>query len=277
MHNPIKSFKSCFFLIALSTQVLMSAELFEDFKSKGKPKSSAGGFKWSYTDQLRPVKGWAEIVPGDGFAYLTIDSDDSNNKLKKGKVVKWPFQMIEVYGVGPGHSLEMSAKNGVIPGVASFIFTYSEAGEKVDEIDIEIVGDDKGVKGDHPTGKDGWTDIRFNTWANSNLRTLRPHISQKKPIVDHKGKKVSHKDGLFHSYKINWFPNQVDFYIDDVYQTSIRKVVPDSKSTVLLGMRHMSWTGNLDWEGKQTMVIDWLRIKSLKGTSPVILDDKQKK
>ena len=36
----------------------------------------------------------------------------------------------------------MRAKNTVIPGVASFIFTYTEADGRVDEIDIEIVGDD---------------------------------------------------------------------------------------------------------------------------------------
>jgi hypothetical protein len=265
----------CLSLLFFSTHFLMGAELFEDFKTKGQVKSTAK-FEWSYTDQLRPVSGWDGIVPGDGFAYLSIDSDLSNNRLKKGKVVKWPFQMIEVYGIGPGHSLEMKAKNTVIPGVVSFIFTYSEEGNKVDEIDIEIVGDDKGVKGDHPTGRDGWTDIRFNTWANSNLRTLKPHISHKEPIVDTHGKKVSHKDGQFHTYKINWFKDQVDFYIDDVYQTSIRKVVPDSKSTVLIGMRHMSWTGNLDWQGTQTMVIDWLRIKSLINTQAILIEDQKK-
>ena len=242
----------------------LALELFEDFASPGKPKSGKN-IKWSYTDQMRAVKGWQDIIPGDGFAYLTIDADRKNDKDRKKQ--KWPFQMISLSSIGPGHRLEMRAKNTVISGVASFIFTYTEADGMVDEIDIEIVGDDAQTPPEnHPTGPaGGWTDARFNTWANADIKTLVPAISHKKPIVNEAGKKVSHQDDSFHIYTIEWRTDSVDFFIDGVRQQTITEVIPDSASTVLVGMRHMSWTGKLDWQGTRTMIVDWLRIEPVDG------------
>ena len=214
-----------FCLFSFSVFTLQSAEYFEDFKTPGKPRSHKD-FTWSYTDQLLPVKGWREIIPGDGFAYLTVDSDSTNNKLKNGKAVKWPFQMISVNGVGPGHSLEMRAKNTAIKGVASFIFTYTEADGLVDEIDIEVVADDTHDQKPHPIDKpEGWSDARFNTWANADPKSLTPHKSIKAAILGANKKKVSHRDGQFHTYRIDWHQDHVDFFIDNIYQTSINKVV----------------------------------------------------
>lgn len=159
----------------------------------------------------------------------------------------------------------MRAKNTVIPGVASFIFTYTEADGKVDEIDIEIVGDDAHAPPkNHPLGPDdGWTDVRLNTWANAHIRKLTPAISHKKPIVNKAGEKVSHLDNQFHTYTIEWRSRRVDFFIDGVHQQTIIKVVADSPSTLHVSMRHMNWTGRLDWPGTRTMIVDWVRVEPI--------------
>jgi hypothetical protein len=244
---------------------LYSLDLFEDFKSPGKPKSS-NKVEWSFRCEMLPVKDWKEIVPGDGFAYLEIDSKSSNDKSSKnGKRAKWPFQMIKFSSVGPWHRLEMKARNTVIPGVASFIFTYNQKGNIFDEIDIEIVGDDANTKPNpHKTDKSGWTDVRFNTWANANAKKCKPEISHKKAIVDKRGKKVSHQDGKFHIYTIEWRKDRIDFFIDGVHQQTITELVPDKATTVLVGMRHMSWTGKFDWKGSRKMIVDWIRVEPIK-------------
>jgi hypothetical protein len=254
-----------FFIIFYSITSLYSLELFEDFKSSGKPKSSSK-VEWTYRDEMLPVKGWKDIVPGDGFAYLKIDSKRGNDKKSKnGKRIKWPFQMIKFSSVGPGHRLEMKAKNTVIPGVASFIFTYNQNKKVFDEIDIEIVGDDRDTKPNpHETGDSGWTDARFNAWADSSTKKCKPEISFKKPIVDKRGEKISHQDEKFHIYTIEWGKDRIDFFIDGVHQQTITELVPDKPATVLVGMRHMGWTGNLNWKGSRTMIIDWIRIEPLK-------------
>jgi hypothetical protein len=240
-------------------------ELFEDFKTSGKP-STSNKVKWSYVDQLRPVKDWNEIIPGDGFVHLKIDADRGNDKKSKdGKQIKWPFQMIKFSSIGPGHRIEMRAKNTVIQGVASFLFTYNETNGVFDEIDIEIVGDDGATKPNpHPTGETGWTDVRFNAWANASTKTCKPEISHKKPILDKSDKKVSHQDDRFHVYTIDWHKDRIDFLIDSVHQQTITKLVPNKTTTILIGMRHMSWTGKLDWKGTRTMIVDWVRVKPLK-------------
>jgi hypothetical protein len=153
--------------IYLLSVPLHPSELFEDFDWPGKPEAS-NGVDWRYTDQMLPVKNWEEIIPGDGFAYLKIDAVRSNDRDKDTQ--KWPFQMISLSPVEPGHRLEMKAKNTVISDIGSFIFTYQEADGIFDEFDIEIVGDDAAtLPENHPTDLTGWTDARFNAWANSGL------------------------------------------------------------------------------------------------------------
>ena len=247
--------------IFLFSVPLHASELFEDFDSPGKPEARNGA-DWRYTDQMLPVKNWEEIIPGDGFAYLKIDADRSNDRDKDTQ--KWPFQMISLSPVGPGYRLEMRAKNTVISGVGSFIFTYQEADGIFDEIDIEIVGDDAAtLPENHPTDSTGWTDARFNSWANSDTKTGKPHVTHKKPILDKSGKKISHQDGQFHVYTIDWTENRIDFFIDGVHQQTITSLVPDSPARLLVGVRHMSWTGKLDWSGTQTMIVDWIRVEPL--------------
>lgn len=238
--------------------------LFIDFKKPGKPNTK--GITWKIRDEMLPVKDWETIVPGNGYAYLTIDADKSNNKKKDGRKIKFPFQMITLSPIKPGCRLEMRAKGTVIPGVATFIFTYNEGKNKFDEIDIEIVGNDGNLyKKPHATDpENGWTDVRLNAWEQASVKTLKPEVSFKQPIVDKKGKKVSHDDGKFHIYTIDWYKNKIDFFIDGVYQKTISKLSPKNPTVVNVGMRHMAWTGKLNWTGTRSMVIDWIRIKYFK-------------
>ena len=261
--NPRSVIRRPFLLLAASCLVAtasssLALNLFEDFAKPGQPAEN--GVKWKYRTELRPVSSWEEIIPGDGFAHLTVDSDKSNDTGKK-----WPFQSLSLSEIGPGHRITMRAKNTAIPGVATFVFTYSEADDKVDEIDIEIVADDaETLPENHPTdAKDGWTDVRLNTWVNANPKTLEPFVTQMQPIRDANDKKVSHQDGEFHTYTIEWRKSSIRFYIDDVFQQEITSMVPDSISDVIIGMRQMKWTGKLDWPGTQTMLIDWLRIEEI--------------
>ena len=256
----------CFALMGAGVDA--GEDLFVDFTKPGMPKTP--GITWKIRDEMRPVKGWKSIVPGDGFAYLKIDAKQSNDKKKNGKKIKYPFQMITFELVKPGSRLEMRAKGTIIPGVATFIFTYNSKNGKFDEIDIEIVGVDGNVyrKKPHSTkpGR-GWTDVRLNAWAQSNVKNSKPEVSFKQPIVDKKGKKVSHADGKFHVYAIEWRKDRIDFYIDDVHQKTIKKLVPQNPTVVNVGMRHMAWTGKLDWKGTRTMVVDWIRVTHLKKSS----------
>jgi hypothetical protein len=241
------------------------AEIFEDFATPGQPRQS--GVEWTFRDQMLPVGGWEEIIPGDGYAYLRIDANRANDRDQDRQ--KWPFQMISLFPVKPGHRLEMRAKNTVISGVGSFIFTYFESNQVFDEIDIEIVGDDAATPPDgHPTGPAGWTDARFNTWANSDTRTGKPHVTHKQPILDKSGEKISHQDDSFHVYTIDWRSNRVDFLIDGVHQQTITDLVPQLPANLHIGMRHMSWTGPLDWPGTKTMIVDWIRVEPIPESVP---------
>ena len=245
--------------IFFTSNSVFALTLFEDFNKKGKPQT-ANSVKWSYKDQLLPVKGWSDIVPGDGFAYLTFDTNSHNDRLKNGKKNKWPFQMLEIESVEPGHSLEMRAKNCAILGVASFIFTYVEFGKKFDEIDIEIAAYDKNAH----NSNNKLTNIRLNSWANSSLRNYKPEISHKQPIKDAKGNEISIDDNRFHTFRIDWYKDHIDFYIDDVYQQTIKKLVPKHKAKLLVGVRHMSWCGKFNWKGKRSFIVDWIKVKPLK-------------
>jgi len=236
---------------------------FEDFDRLGQPLTIHG--TWRYFDDMLPIYGWNEIVPGDGFAYLTIDANTDNDQDSSS-----PFQDIRFTEVGPGNRIEMRAKNLAVPGVGGFIFTYQEDATSFDEIDIEVAYDD--IKTGSTNGD--WSDARFNSWGNANpYGPYEPEESIKNPVVDENGNKVSVEDDQFHTFTIEWqhyddINGRIDFYIDGAYQTTITDVVGDDLSEIILGYRQMSWTGELDWSGTRTMVIDWFRVSPVNDNSP---------
>lgn len=237
-------------------------EYFESFDKPGKP-TGTGVLTWDYRAELSPVSGWKDLIPGDGFAHLSVEREML--KARPPGFTAWPFQSLSVGPVGSNHRISIRAKNTAIPGVACMLFTYREK-NKVDEIDIEIVADDtEGPRTGHRIGTGGgWTDIRLNTWANAHGNALRPARTIRTPIIDADGRRVSHRDGKFHIYTIEWKPEAVRFYIDDVLQKTINDIVPDYPSAVIFGMRQMPWAGKADWNGTQTMLVDWICIEPLK-------------
>lgn len=238
-----------------------SAEFFEGFDQAGHPPNREG-IAWNFTAELSPVNDWSDLLPGDGFAYLSVERSSLDRRKNRGK--SWPFQTIEFGPIGPGHRLSMRARNTAIPGVAGLLFAYHED-KHVNEIDIEIVAVDTETRENgHLTGPDvGWTDVRFNTWAQADKKTLQPGRHLQQPIRDERGQKVSHRDNRFHVYTIEWRPDEVRFIIDGVLQATINDLVPQTAATIILGLRQMPWAGTPDWTDSQTMLVDWVSVEPL--------------
>lgn len=254
-------------ILLLGSSSLMAGEYFEGFDSPGKPPER-NGIRWGYTDEITPVEGWKSIIPGDGYAHFTVRSESLRKfrKLPDGSDFL-PFQTLSLGPVGSNHRISIRAKNTAIPGVACILFTYRER-SKIDEIDIEITADDTQSSGSgHKTVPDGgWTDARFNTWANAREtggNRLQPARSIRHPIFGFKGEKISHRDEAFHLYTIEWRSEVVRFFIDGIQQGIIDDIVPDFPSTIIFGMRRMPWSGKPDWHGSQTMLVDWIDIEPL--------------
>lgn len=253
--------------MAMASCPLVAGEYFEGFDTPGKPPAR-DGIRWGYTDELTPVEGWKSILPGDGYAHLSVSSKTLSKPPDRKNPS--PFQTLSLGPVGINHRISIRAKNAAIPGVACLLFTYREK-SGVDEIDIEIAAIDTQTPGSpHGTGSDGgWTDARFNTWATarevppSGSGKLRPSRTLRTPIRDALGRRISHRDGLFHTYTIEWRRESVRFFIDGVLQGLIREVVPDHSATIIFGMRRMTWSGIPDWQGTRTMLVDWIDIESL--------------
>ena len=257
--------RALLFASCLGSLTLSAHEYFEGFDSPGRP-AERDGITWDYTAELSPAD-WKVLIPGDGYAHLSVDRS-ALKKLPAGRG-SWPFQTLSLGPVTSNNRISIRAKNTAISGVVCQIFTYREK-KKVDEIDIEIVADDTGGPhtghGTAPGG--GWTDVRLNTWANANADTLLPARSIRTPIHDAEGRKISHQDGRFHIYTIEWKSEEVRFYIDDVLQSAIDDVAPDCPSTVIFGMRQLPWAGAPDWKGRQTMLVDWIDIEPLPAGKP---------
>lgn len=253
MRSRLLILTSCLGSFALSAH-----EYFEGFDAPGKP-AERDGITWNYTAELSPAD-WESLIPGDGYAHLSVE----RSALKDHPEGTWPFQTLSLGPVTSNNRISIRAKNTAIPGVACLVFTYREK-KKLDEIDIEIVTDDtQGPLTGHKTGPDGgWTDVRLNTWTNANANTLLPTRSIRTPIKDAHGRKISHQDGQFHIYTIEWESEVVRFYIDGVMQSFIDDIAPDARSTVIFGMRQMPWAGIPDWSGRRTMLVDWIDIEPL--------------
>ncbi len=176
----------------------------------------------------------------------------------------WPFQTLSLGPVSKNHRISIRAKNTAIPGVAFLLFTYRET-ITVHEIDIEVVAED--TRGSNPghliDPPDGWTDIRLNAWARADKSTLLPFTSIQRPIQDRSGSKVSHRDGLFHIYTIEWKSSEIRFYIDNVLQGFIKDNIPQEASTVIFGLRQTPWAGTPGWRDRQTALVDWIDVEPL--------------
>lgn len=226
----------------------------EEFDSPGRPNAPLG-MQWSRKTELSFPVSWEDMVPGDGVARLSAE----RNILERSGW-RHPFQTLSIGPVEAGSRLSMRAKNTAIPGLVGLFFTY-RGGEKFDEIDIEIVAVDTTLRS--PGSRAHWTDARFNTWDEADHETFHPGSIQKSPLRDADGNKVSHRDGRFHVYAIEWASDSVRFLVDGVEQARSTAFVPSRPATLILGLRCMPWAGEPDWEGTQTMLVDWVKIEPL--------------
>lgn len=240
---------------------VLAQEYFEGFDTAGKPEDRRG-FVWDYRAELSPVTGWSELIPGDGYAYLTAERDFLRGRQRRGRF--WPFQNLSFGPVGAGHRISMRAKNTAVPGLAAMIFTYREQ-DTIDEIDLEITATDTESRtprhGTRPEG--GWTDLRLATWIDADQRRPEPETLVKQPARDAEGNKMSLQDDRFRVYTIEWDDSEVRFLIDGVLQRTIEDAVPDRPARVIFGLRQMPWAGDADWSEPQTMTVDWVSLEPL--------------
>ncbi|MCK4409806.1 MAG: cadherin-like domain-containing protein, partial [Candidatus Eisenbacteria sp.] len=224
-----------------------------DFDSAGNP--GGPGYWYSMNTVYPTQSSWNDFVPGDGYAYITVDHTSNNGD----------FQGMGFGVVPQGHRLEVRMKGALVTGFTGFIFTYMYPGDH--EIDIELVPDDKAVAPDHDPHE--WSDARFNTCLGPDWD------SNFQPIVDAGGTWVSHyEDDTFHTYTIDWFFDRVVFYIDGVYQHTIDSwIMPYFDSEVIIGFRDLSWAGSPDWTGTRTMTVDWLNVQPIDDNTPVAAHD----
>lgn len=249
-------------LFAFTALGARALEYREEFDHRGRPPSPPG-HEWAYRDELSPVAKWEEIVPGDGYAYLSAEHEF----MKRGRWPWqfWPFQSLEFGPVCAGHRLSMRAKNVAIPGLAAMIFTYCQNGG-IDEIDLEITATDTESRDPHhKTGPDGgWTDLRMATWIGADETKPEPATLLRHPATGPEGEARSLQDGEFHVYAIEWDRTEVRFFIDDVRQTTVTTAVPDQPASVIFGLRQMPWAGRANWREPQTMTVDWFTIEPLR-------------
>ncbi|PQJ75196.1 Ig-like domain-containing protein [Polaribacter gangjinensis] len=238
-----------------------SITYFEDFNSQGYPTNLPVGSYWTFHNEIYPNQvSWTDFMPGDGYAYLTVDADISND-------LDWihPFQTLEFGGVAQNHRLEVRMKGAVVDGgLVGFLFTYNQEGEIFNEVDIEVVARDSAVPW-HETlpFNGGWTDARYNTWGNANENTNQPFTGTMKPVVNQLNEKISLIDDEFHIYTIDWREDKIDFFIDGVLQETITTSIAKGVSEVIIGFRQLPWAGAFNWGGTHTMVIDYLKIEPL--------------
>ena len=260
-NSAAKSWKRTLLILLMTTGSQMTAEYFEGFDTPGKPPER-DGIRWNYIDELTPVEGWREIIPGDGSAHLNVDRkrlDATRNKW-----TPWPFQTISLGPISTNHRISIRAMETSIQGVTCFLFLYSEKGT-INEIDLEIVARDteSGSRNHKTASGENVTHIRMNTWAKASGPRLLPRRTIRSYVIDSKGLSLSLQDGKFHTYTLEWKPESVRFYIDNALQGVIEEIVPDKPMSVIFGMRKTPWSGKADWTGARTMLVDWVDIEEL--------------
>lgn len=243
----------------------------ENFDSKGYPNNIPTNTYWKFFNDIHPSQtNWDAFIPGDGFAYITVDADKSNDTDET-----YPYQTLVFGGVAENHKLEVRMKGAAVDGgLAAFIFTYTQTGPIFNEVDIEIVAQDlqSGIPAHDILPPNGWTDARFNTWRNANENTYEPFTGSSKPIVDENNNKISLIDDEFHTYTIEWRENQVDFYIDNILQESFTTTIATGWSEIIIGYRNLPWAGDFRWTGINTMIIDYFKIEPLQ---PILSTDSE--
>lgn len=247
-------------LLANCLSVSSQTTYIENFDNKGYPTNIPNGTYWKFYNEIYPSQDtWSKFIPGDGYAYIKVDADINNDTDPV-----HPYQTIFFGGVKENHRLEVRMKGAIVDGgLVAFLFTYTQTGSIFNEVDIEVVANDKNSDAHEKVAPNGWTDARFNTWRNADEKTTLPFTGSGKAIVDQSNNKVSLMDDKFHTYTIDWGLNQVDFLIDGVLQESFNTNIATGWSEIIIGFRNLPWAGNFNWNGIHTLVIDYFKIEPL--------------
>lgn len=189
----------CFIMVYASSIVQISYT--EDFNSAGYPTNIPSNSYWKFYNEIHPNQNnWNQFIPGDGYAYLTVDANINNDTDEV-----HPYQTLVFGGVEENHSLEVRIKGAVIDGgLVAFLFTYGQVGSIFNEVDIEVVANDRDAETHEIYPPNGYTDARFNTWRNADENTTLPFTGSAKAVVNDKNEKNSLLDDDFHTYLIEW-------------------------------------------------------------------------
>ena len=232
----------------------------ENFDKLGYPTNTPNGAYWNFFNEIYPSQDiWSKFIPGDGFAYISVDADIYNDTDPV-----YPYQTIVFGGIGENHRLEVRMKGAVVDGgLVAFLFTYTQTGSIFNEVDIEVVAQDRNADNHEVSQPNGWTDARFNTWRNADENTALPFSGSEKAVVDASNNKISLMDDQFHTYTIDWGTDKVDFLIDGILQESFSSNIATGWAEVIIGYRNLPWAGDFNWSGTHTLVIDYFKIEPL--------------
>ncbi len=258
------SFLQCCLILSQTTYI-------ENFNSKGYPTNLPNGGYWKFYNEIHPSQDiWDKFIPGDGFAYIKVDADINNDTDPV-----HPYQTMVFGGGAENHRIEVRMKGAVVDGgLVAFLFTYHQTGSIFNEVDIEVVANDRDVEPHDIYPSNGWTDARFNTWRNADENTGLPISGSAKAVVNQANDKISLLDDNFHTYTIDWRSDQVDFFIDGVLQESFTTNVATGWAEIIIGYRNLPWANDFKWTGTHTLVIDYFKIEPLETLSTNFLNQK---
>lgn len=265
-NEHILKIKLYHFLLFFTISSISQITYIENFNSKGIPTAIPNDSYWKYFNDIHPSQdSWDKFIPGDGFAYIKVDADVDNDTD-----YTYPYQTLVFGGSTENHRLEVRMKGAVVDGgLVGFIFTYAEniPGTIFNEVDIEVVANDRDVDDHDRHSPNGWTDARFNTWRNASTTTFLPISGSAKPVVNANNEKISLIDDAFHTFTIDWRDDQVDYFIDGVLQESFNTNVATGWGEVIVGFRQLPWARDFNWTGEHTLVIDYFKIEPLSALS----------
>lgn len=140
--------------------------------------------------------------------------------------------------LGPG-SFEVRMK--VLPrlGTCTAMWTYFNDGTRNHEIDIEVPGNQRSFRYS-----------LFTNWLTESNNSSQHTIPQ-----------FSHNDGEWHTYRFEWHtdPEQIDYYIDDVFQVSSTTQVPSVATYFWVGVWFpQEWCGDPAFDTAH-MLVDWVK------------------
>jgi len=227
---------------------------------------------------------------GVNFARLTLDTYNPNNSNR--------FRGTEIYTLNRfprGNGLEIEARlRGPInqPGIVFAFFTIYDryngastpANYSKSEIDYEFLTAEQEASKFPPGGQsrrlylnvwDDWNEVRDGYDGDDDPTPSRLHDDKTYGLSTF-GSNFNWKG--WNTYKIRWYPNKIEYVLNDVVQRTETRILPDEDMSVHFNI----WSGNSSFDqaysegfnptneaNNQTfnVDVDYLRVRSLSGTT----------